>query len=365
MKIGIDAKWFFDGPPSGKVVVSNLVTQILKRNNEDDFYILLNQSDRGKKFPINKENITLIYLPNCNNALTNIFIVPFVDYKYKLDVVLFQNFSSPFTKSKSINYVHDILFLDFPKFYTLAEHLYFWPIKLLSKLSSQVITISQSEKTRFLRHRTKTADNISVVYHGIHENFGKKHTLKNKNRIRKKHDLPKQFILYLGRLNKRKNIATLIEALALSEEYHLVIAGKATNLTPNLERLISSLDLRHRVRFTGYLMDEDMPVLYSLANVFCFPSYAEGFGLPPLEAMASGTPVVVSNTTSMPEICGDAALYFDPKNKFELLDQLNLLFNNQRVYKEKQALGIENVKRFNWSESAKKIERIIKKTVNG
>ena len=120
MKIGIDAKWFFDGPPSGKVVVSNLVTQILNRNNEDDFYILLNQSDRGKKFPINKENITLIYLPNCNNALTNIFIVPFVDYKYKLDVVLFQNFSSPFTKSKSINYVHDILFLDFPKFYTLA-----------------------------------------------------------------------------------------------------------------------------------------------------------------------------------------------------------------------------------------------------
>ena len=77
MKIGIDAKWFFDGPPSGKVVVSNIVTQILNRNNEDDFYILLNQSDKGKKFPINKENIRLIYLPNCNNALTNIFIVPF------------------------------------------------------------------------------------------------------------------------------------------------------------------------------------------------------------------------------------------------------------------------------------------------
>ena len=125
------------------------------------------------------------------------------------------------------------------------------------------------------------------------------------------------------------------------------------------------MDLRDRVRFTGYVTDEDMPVLYSLANVFCFPSYAEGFGLPPLEAMASRTPVVVSNTTSMPEICGDAALYFDPKNKFELLDQLNLLFNNEHVYKEKQALGIENVKRFNWSESAKKIERIIKKTVNG
>lgn len=356
MKIGIDAKWFFDGPPSGRVVVRNIIEALLEVNKEDLFYLFLNKSDKHKTFPFLNNNVKLIYVKNINNALTNVLFLPLYSRKLKLDIILYQNFPSPF--SRSINYIHDVLFLEYPEYYTLKERLYLWPIKFLSKFSNHIITISESEKDRMVKHKISDSKNISVVYHGINKEYEKLHSKESIDTFRKKYNLPEKFVLYLGRLNSRKNISTLIKALHKLENVTLVIAGKEDREIINLKQLILELKLGKRVIFLGHIPDNDITLLYSAANIFCFPSFAEGFGLPPLESMASGTPVIVSNTTSLPEVCSNAALYVDPKNSSELATQINRLITDENLYSKLVILGKERASSFNWTIAAEKINNI-------
>lgn len=363
MKIGIDAKWFFDGPPSNRIVIRNLLEELLAQNKEDFFYIFLRKSDEKNHFPYLYKNVKVIYVVTFTNALTNIFILPFYTRKLALDIVLFQNFPSPFCKSISINYIHDILFLDYPQYYTTIERIYFWPIKFLTRKCEHVITISNSEKSRLIKYNLASEEKITVVYHGVNKKFTPNYSVDEIQSLRKKLGLPEKFVLYIGRLNHRKNIATIIRALKETKNNNLVIVGKEDNQDVDLNKLISSLSLKNRVVFTGHLADSEIPLLYAMASIFCFPSFAEGFGLPPLEAMASGTPVIVSNTTAMPEICGDACLYFDPKNTKELASQIKKLTKDEGLYSTLKEKGIERAKSFSWSEAAHKISLVFQKII--
>ncbi|ADV48887.1 glycosyl transferase group 1 [Cellulophaga algicola DSM 14237] len=358
MKIGIDAKWFFDGPPSGRVVVKNIVKELLTYNKKDEFYLFLNKSDKNKPFPFLDNNVTLIYIKNINNALSNVFLLPQYSRKLKLDVILYQNFSAVLTRSKSINYIHDVLFLDFPEYYTLKERIYLWPIKYLSKFSNHIITISESEKKRIIRHNFMKKEAISVVYHGINKDYEQTHSQESIRIFKEKYNLPKKFILYFGRLNYRKNISTLLKSLKDIKDISLVIAGKADHEMANLKNAITKLNLEERVLFTGYIQDDDVIKLYASAHIFCFPSFAEGFGLPPLESMASGTPVIVSNTTSLPEICANAVLYINPNDATDIANKINTLLQDENMYLKLANLGKERAKKFSWETTAEQINNI-------
>ncbi|MFG6685352.1 glycosyltransferase family 4 protein [Mariniflexile sp. HNIBRBA6329] len=364
MKIGIDAKWFFEGPPSGKVVVRNIVKELLAQNKKDTFYLFLNKSDKNREFPFLDKNVHLIYLRKINNAISNVLLLPIYSRKLKLDIVLYQNFSSPFAQSRSINYIHDVLFLDYPEYYTFKERLYLWPIKYLSKFSNHIITISESEKKRIIKHNLLKEKNISVVYHGVNKGCGNQNSKDINGEFRQKYDLPEKFVLYLGRLNSRKNIATLLKAISHLNDISLVIAGKEDLEMLNLKKLIVNLKLEKRIIFTGYISDNDISKLYSLAHIFCFPSFAEGFGLPPLESMASGTPVIVSNTTSLPEICANAALYVSPNDSLELAYQINRLLTDEKLYYNLVKLGVERAKEFDWAVTAEQINEIFNFVLN-
>ena len=364
MKIGIDAKWFFEGPPSNRVVIRNLVEHILAQNKKDNFYVFLKKADKKKTFPYSYQNVKLVYVNTFTNALTNIFILPFYTRKFFLDVMLFQNFPSPFCKSVSINYIHDILYLDYPQYFTFLELIYLWPIKILTRRCDHVITISNSEKTRLIKHGFKSENKISVVYHGVNRKFRTKFSESECKRIKEKYDLPESFILYVGRLNHRKNISTLIKALNETDNMNLVIVGKTDNQHINIKKLVKTLDLKSRVIITGHLPDTEIPYLYAMAKFFCFPSYAEGFGLPPLEAMAVGTPVIVSNSTSLPEVCGDAAIYFNPESHFELKDIIIKINSDKNQYMELKQKGIERSKCFNWEDAAFKLNHVLHEVFN-
>ncbi|MDY2586476.1 glycosyltransferase family 4 protein [Winogradskyella aquimaris] len=359
MRVGIDAKWYFNGHPSGKVVVENIVNHIVKKDSTVDFYIFLSKKDRHLKFPIEKPNIHLVYIPNFLNAFTNIFIMPFYTSKYNLDVCMYQNYAPLFGAKKIVNYVHDALFMDFPEFFSLKERIYFYPMKYLSKCADHVITISYSEKERMLKHGFCEDKNISVVYHGL--GLANKKQFLNKVNIFDKYNLPNKFILYLGRLNVRKNIQNLIKALPLvSEEVSLVIVGKSDHKTFDLDQLTDSLKVKDRVVKVGYIQFEDIEFFYKNAFVFCFPSFAEGFGLPPLEAMHYGTPVVVSNKTSLPEVCGDSALYIDPNKPSEIANQVNLLLNSQSLRNKLIKKGKQRSSEFSWEKASSEILNILK-----
>lgn len=358
MKIGIDAKWYFNGNPSGQVVVRNIVNEIVKIDSNVDFYIFLDKRDKHLKFPINLKNVHLYYVPNYINALTNIFILPFYTYYLKLDVCLYQNYCPVFGAKKTVGYIHDSLFMDFPQFFTLWERLYFFPIKYLAKTSNHIITISNSEKKRMIEHGFSRKENISVVYHGLGLADNTKSSSTN---IFEKYKLPKRFILYVGRINIRKNIQSVLKAMeSVDNNVSLVIVGENDHKSVNLDGLIKELNIEDRVIKVGYVETEDIGLFYSCAEVFCFPSFAEGFGLPPLEAMYFKTPVVVSNKTSLPEICGDAALYIDPNLPADIALKLNKVIRNNDVKEELVQKGYRRSQHFSWTKSATEILNILK-----
>jgi glycosyltransferase involved in cell wall biosynthesis len=370
MRIGIEAKWYFEGPPSGKRVIRNLVDTMLKIDRENEYVIFLHAKHRDQKFPYPEhEKLKLCYVWAGNNALSNIFVIPFYAGKYKLDAVLYQTFSSPFGKAKKIAYIHDVLFLSNPEYYTGYERLYFSPLKFLTKRSDAIVTVSEEEKKRLLdfdfSHR---AEKITVAYHGVESAFKPRdhYTEETLASVKKKFGLPDRFLLFVGRLNLRKNVDNLLRALPLvqDKEIPLVVVGADDWKKSNHARTVEETGMANRIIFTGAIYKE-LGIVYSLATVFCFPSYAESFGMPPLEAMACGIPVVVSKTTSLPEVCGEAGSYVDPEKPAEIAAAVDKLLSNSQLYSEKKRQGLEQVKKFTWEQASQRILTCIDTAVNG
>jgi glycosyltransferase involved in cell wall biosynthesis len=139
----------------------------------------------------------------------------------------------------------------------------------------------------------------------------------------------------------------------------LVIVGELGNDITVLKNHITEEGLAHRIIFTGHVPESDLYLIYANATVFCFPSYAEGFGLPPLEAMQCGVPVIVSKRTALPEVCGDAAIYIDPDDAEDIAEKINFLLNDVNLYNKKVTDGINHAKKFSWQISANGILKLI------
>jgi glycosyltransferase involved in cell wall biosynthesis len=139
----------------------------------------------------------------------------------------------------------------------------------------------------------------------------------------------------------------------------LVIVGKPDHKNIDVTDYIAENGLTERIIFTDYVSQEDLYLIYAQSYIFCFPSFAEGFGLPPLEAMQCGIPVVVSNTTSLPEVCGEAALYINPDDPNDIAEKLDMLLNDNKLYKEKQEQGFENSVKYSWDKAAANILHIV------
>jgi len=364
IRIGIDAKWYFDGPPSGHMVVKNLVNEIIA-TGDDRFELCLfllnkNKAQAKTHFP---PHVRLIFLPRIPNMLSNMFLLPLMAILYNIDAILFQNFSSVLpTRALKIVYIHDVLFLDYPQYYTKTEVAYFKQMIRFAAGADQIITISNCEKERMQKHGLATPLGINVVYHGINEAFKPLYAYSEAQiiAIEEKYKLPKAYLLYVGRVNVRKNLIGLVKALAHlpKSDLKLIIAGERGNY-PELDDYIALKQLEDHVVFTGHVPETDLHLLYARARVFCFPSYAEGFGLPPLEAMQCGVPVVVSSRTAMPEVCGQAALYADPDDDGAIAAAIGSLLNDQDLYDEKVNLGITQSHKFSWNKASQEILTLI------
>jgi glycosyltransferase involved in cell wall biosynthesis len=242
-------------------------------------------------------------------------------------------------------------------------------MKILARQADRICTISGSEKKRLLTYKYKdTASDIDVIHHGVDEAFKplKNYTSSYISAIRTKYNLPAEFLLFVGRLNIRKNIFHLLQAVPMlsNKRIPLVIAGFKDWKMFDMEKVMNELGIGNRIIFTGYVPDEELPCLFAMSTVFCFPSYAEGFGLPALEAMAAGIPVVVSNTTALPEVCAGAGNYVDPDKPEEIAWMIDKLLSDKAFYNEKRIQGLQRAKVFTWELSAKKLLNSIYKVVN-
>ena len=200
-----------------------------------------------------------------------------------------------------------------------------------------------------------------MAYPGVDPGVFYPRSEKEKEEVKKKYGIAKPFILYLGTLEPRKNVPAVLKAYAglpNRRDFNLVLAGKKGWLYEEIFRTVGDLGLEEDVIFTGYVPEEDRPKLMSAAEVFVFPSFFEGFGMPVVEAQACGTPVIASNTTSLPEAVGDGGVLVDPKNISQLAEALEEVLSSGSLREKLVKKGLANARRFNWEDSGAKIVRI-------
>jgi glycosyltransferase involved in cell wall biosynthesis len=353
MRIGIDAKWILSGPVSGRIVIKNIIENLPKKKN---IFLLIKKKEYSKISRKYGNNFNIIPIPFfLNNAFTNFFILPFYIKKLNLNVMIYQTYGSIFFKSKSLVYIYDLLFLDFPKYFTFFEKIYFFPILHILKFAKAIITISNSEKKRITSHIKKK--NIKVVH------CSADHLNKIKAKKPKTNFILKNYILYVGRLNDRKNIKILLNSFnkLINKDIKLIIVGNVSHKFNNFEKLIKLNNLKSKIKLIQNASDNNIKWLYKNAEIFCFPSYAEGFGMPPLEAMSQGCPVVLSDIPPHREICGNSALYFNPNDQKELIIQINKLLTNKKIKSKYILRGLNRYKKYNWKKSSLLINKIVNK----
>jgi len=259
--------------------------------------------------------------------------------------------------------VHDLGYRLFPHQHTLGSRLYLdLSTRFSSRVARRVIADSQSTARDLTREYGVPPDRIAVIYPGRDETFARADQ-PQQLAVRERYQLPRPFVLYVGTIQPRKNLTRLLEAFARLPEtlagVDMVLAGKTGWLADEIYRRARELRLEGRVRFLGYVPDTDLPALLSAAECFVMPSLYEGFGLPLLEAMACGTPVLCSNAGSLPEVAGDAALQFAPGDVEELASALARLLSDANLRRELVARGYRQCARFSWQRCVREILAVL------
>jgi glycosyltransferase involved in cell wall biosynthesis len=267
--------------------------------------------------------------------------------------------------------VHDLLehMYGSRNFSSLRRSLHFYLTRRVLSGAARVIAVSQFTKNEIHKLLAIPDGRIEVVYNAIDERFLHGHASQaDRELIAQRYQVNHPFLLYAGAIRPHKNVVRIIEAfsalkneLAKERRYgdlKLIIIGDDLSGHPRLRRTVVSGGVQNDVRFLGFVPIEVLRIFYDVAKVFVFPSLYEGFGLPPLEAMAHGTPVVTSNTSSLPEVVGNAALTVNPENVFEIRNALQQALLDSELRDRMKRLGYEQAQRFSWESSVARILEI-------
>jgi len=357
MKIAIDAKSFYTGPVSTRIILKNLVPELVRLFPDVDWIIFLDKKDKSLDFPCKQKNVHLQYIWAGVNQISNLFVLSRYLKRHKVDLAIYQMFPAIKSSTPSITFIHDVLFMDFPEFFTWKERFYFSPISFLAKRSNRVIATTEFVANDLVKHKYVTdRPAIDIVPLGVSFEFkpAEQHDPAFLESVKKRLQLPDHYLLFVGRLNIRKNLENLLKAIRFIKDKQilLVIVGEPDWKAPQVDKIMSDPTIQQRILMLGNVSDQDLLAIYALSAIFCFPSFAEGFGLPPLEAMASGVPVIVSNATSLPEVCGNAATYADPNQPLEIAEAINSLLGSLALYNQKKNEGIKRAAQFTWEKTA-------------
>jgi glycosyltransferase involved in cell wall biosynthesis len=273
----------------------------------------------------------------------------------------------PLTPCRSVVTIHDCIHLRFPQYlpsklgYAYART-QMWTA---THRAARVITVSEASKRDILRYFRVPESRIDVIYNAIDDRFWLEPAADEIARVRERYRLTDPFALYAGNIKPHKNLERLIEAFHLLRQNNadlsnvqLLIIGDEISKYATLRRAVHRHKLHKHVRFFGFVPDQTLAALYRLADVFVFPSLYEGFGLPPLEAMASGTPVIASNVSSLPEVVGDAALMIDPYEPQAIAEAMERVLTDSALRADLRTRGLARAREFSWERSIKRVREI-------
>ena len=328
MKIGIDAREFVSGQMTG---IGRYLWHFLQHATASKYqheYVLF--CNQKTYIPHDLPRLKKVIITENIRRVWDQVLLPLNIAREKIDVFLTPYFKAPlFPPSKMVLIINDLIPLFFPEEHRPLGRLYFrFMSATAAKRATRIMTISKHSRGDIVKFLRLPADKIMVIHLGVEERFRSSDI--RKEEIKRKYSLPQKFILYVGNLSPHKNVRSLIKSYAslpfsLRENYKLVMgASRSDKYFSDIDKVIREMELTQDVFFTGFIEHKDLPSVYWMSSVFAFPSFYEGFGLPPLEAMACGCPVVSSNTSSMPEVLGDAALFFNPYHVEEISQAIDI-----------------------------------------
>ena len=370
MRVGIDLRKLHDYGIG--TYVRNLVTGLARQQDDAQYVLLCRPQDRefvaslGPRFHAAVERAG-------NYSAREQLTVPLALRRARVDLFHAPHYVvSPLTSCPFVVTIHDCIHLRFPQYLPNRAAYYYarTMMAMAARRAQRVLTVSEASKDDILHYLRVPAEKVEVIYNALDERLAAPPTPGEIARVRERFLLTSPFILYTGNIKPHKNVDRLIEAFSILRrrgfaDVKLLVIGDEISRYQNLRRLVHRFQLHQHVRFLGFVQDDTLSALYRLASVFVFPSLYEGFGLPPLEAMAAGVPVVTSNVSSLPEVVGDAALLIDPMDAGAIAGAIARVLGDEALRASLIARGHERVKSFSWPRSVARIRQVYSELTPG
>jgi len=347
--------------------------ELQKIDKKNEYIIYLNR-DNKNILPITNPNFRIVYYNVSKkkpiyNLLWNQIFLPYRVLKDKIDLLIIPNIIFVGRKfCPLLVFIRDLIEYQFPNQSFLRMIYRKATIPLTAKNADKIIAVSNNTRKDINEILKIPMEKIQVIYHGIDPMFKQSQNIDNekKSQILQKYKIKGKYILYVGTVtHPQKNIHRLVKAYEQlcrkGVKENLVVCGGMGFQHEILLDEVKGRNLKNRVIFTGYVQDEDLYYIYRGAELFVFPSLYEGFGNPVLEAMASGVPTITSNSSSLKEIAGSAAIVVNPYNVGEIINAMYKILNDKKLREDLIKRGTEHVKEFNWSSSGKKLLDIIER----
>jgi glycosyltransferase involved in cell wall biosynthesis len=345
--------------------VRNLLKQLARQDHRNEYVLLSRPSDCGLAAELG-ENFRAVPEPSRPYSIREQLAVPLDLRREGIDLFHAPHYVlPPLAPARSVVTIHDCIHLMFPQY--LPNRFAWWYARTslwaATHRAHRVLTVSETSKRDILRFFDIPPAKIDVIYNGIDELFWTTPNEEEVVRVRERYQLTDPFALYAGNIRPHKNLERVIDAFYRVRrdglgDIKLLIIGDEISKYATLRRAVHRYKLHKHVRFLGFVPDQTLAVLYRLAAVFVFPSLYEGFGLPPLEAMASGTPVVTSNVSSLPEVSGGAALLVDPYDVDAIASGIRMVLTDGCLRDELRQRGLARAREFSWERSVARIRAI-------
>lgn len=372
MRIAIDAHSVGAKLGGNESYAVNLIEALAQIDEVNDYTLYVTTAEAHDRFhqrwPNFKVRTTLPHTPLIRIPLT----LSAELRKHPVDVLHVQFTAPPFCPCPVVVSIHDLSFEHLPHTFKRRSRTQLrLTVRHSAKRAARILTLSEHTRRDVIDTYGIAPDRITAIPLAAGTHFHAVEDYKELQRVRHNYGIVGPYILSVGSIQPRKNLTRLVNAyaslrgkIAEAELPKLVLVGKCAWLFDETLRALDQTGLKESVILTGYVPESDLPALYSDALCFVYPSYFEGFGLPPLEAMKCGAPVIVGNQTSLPEVVGDAALTFDPFNVAALAEAIEKLINDSDLRRELSVKGRSRAETFDWRETARRTLQIYEQVGN-
>ncbi len=363
MKIAFDAKRFFHNT-SGLGNYSRDLVRILSQFYPENDYVLLNKnkSERGKDI-LAKPNVH--FVETSKGKLSRQLKMGKDAQKQNADIFHGLSGELPLkwdkTPIKKIVTIHDLIFVRYPQYYSFFDRkIHLWKFKKAAQMADEIIAISEQTKQDIIEFLRVPESKITVVYQGCHSAFKEEQPEEMIQSVKSKFQLPKRFILNVGTIEDRKNLLAVVQAIK-DTDIPLVVVGKKAKYFKKIEDFIKKNKMEKQVHFLEGVSMDELAVIYKLADIFVYPSFFEGFGIPVIEALFSKTVTITSNASCLPEAGGPDSVYIDPKNYLDIQSKIKFLWDNESERKRRADKGFDFVQKFNDEAIVKELMRLYQK----